>query len=923
MLGEMGEIAGRIPGIGIKPADVWTRVVAARDVRGENHQANELLARIYSDGATSAEERARCAQDLARRSAKGDVHIGIYLDHLKQRGNPAGEPGIVKLLAGVCAVDISSGTATLKRAAEVGKAVIDLSLKIPGAHRSLGLHALLVLQNPTEALPSLEAAFKEDSKDPAALEGLLVACLRTGAYERIAALGRQPGLTSKPEIAGLVKLGVAMQWLDSSAAGPPPCLAADLETVNAGEQGKDSREAAIGRLHLIEGNVRRANDILGPLADRCPDNVRWTYYACWAASLTGSAGAIARRLPKIAGSPSSWTVSALLLDADPAMAEKREIQETFKHPSVGYLEVSEGRLAMVRSASPRNLRWKPGAGPLEEQLEGLRTLLGHSAQALEARPLAQWMDLPLFGRLPLADRLFWGGLHSLLAGKADEGCAILEQAVKLGHRRAGLVLAVHFLKQNQPIVARRHLEQSAADRADVKIQLLRAYLGAIEGRSEEAVLAVEPLAAKGDGRANYAMGAIYWQRADQARRAGQSDRAHLYWEQAAGAFGAALKSPLAPPPDCELLSRCAGFVAHPARQEALASWIEALRRSGGLNATRTQSWLSWNVIVCSLWARKPSLSAELAVDFLDLLDSADSLSQVACNALAQQLACIAVKSSGPAEAGQCGHVIASLPGFAERPSLQRFHRTAATAAERLRLAVAGPRERASVCQQILRLAKVDSGNAGMALLAARAQLLTDEPAAPDALADVHLEDELEQKLCECLAALLAGRSASPERLPRPAREAPVPLLQACDLLQAAAAFVSGNGQGYEALLAVMRRDVGDLSSVTDPGRLLPALCANSTRRSVPAALVESVRRLKPRKGQPGEMVTMARCAAAVGEVDLACQWFEGALSGDVAGAHRQEYVEYLAHLAVVSYKSGQRADAARQLERAIPFCGDA
>src|SRR5262249_51611423 len=157
-------------------------------------------------------------------------------------------------------------------------------------------------------------------------------------------------------------------------------------------------------------------------------------------------------------------------------------------------------------------------------------------------------------------------------------------------------------------------------------------------------------------------------------------------------------------------------------------------------------------------------------------------------------------------------------------------------------------------------------------------------------------EEVQKKLCESLCALLAGHAAGDDSLPRPSAEAPAPLLQACDLLRAASAFVSGKGQGYDALLAVMRRDPGDLASFTDPARLVPALCASSPPgKPAPTALVEAVQRMQPKPDKPAEMFTMARCAAAVGETDLACRWFEMALPKEPGAAVRQEYVDYLAH----------------------------
>jgi tetratricopeptide (TPR) repeat protein len=919
MLDEMVAALGGHPAAGVRPADIWTRAIAARDARGESRQAFQLLTRTYWDPATSDVEKPRTARDLARRGAKGDDNIAVYLDHLKRKKGSADDSAMINLLAGVCATDLASSAITLKRASEAGRALIGLRIRIPGSHRSVGLNALLVRKNADEAITSLEAALRDDSKDYAAWQGLLIACLRAGAHKRIAELLKQPGLSLTPEIADLLKIAKALEWLDSPSIKPAPCLAAELEGVSAGEFAKDSRDAAAGRLHLIEGNARRAVEILGPLADRCPEDVRVAYYASWAAALTGAAGLIARRLASVSQSPGAWTVAALLLDADPSVADKAEVQEPFTRPSQGFLEVCGARLAMACSSPPRTLRWKPAGGPLEEQLEGLRTLLGHSAQTSAPQPVAQWMEVSLFRRLPLADRLFWEGVHALYNGKADAGCDKLEKAAKSGHLRAALVLAVHLLKQNQVDSAQLWLDQGAAARSDKNITLLRAYIDAGNGRGESAVRTLESLASKGNGGASYALGAIYWKRADQLRRTGQAGGARMYWEQAAGTFRAALKSALAPPADCEFLANCAHFILNPASPEAVAALFAALPQTGALPTRATQGWHSWNLMVASLWAETPRLSPELAL--LDLVESAGTLPLAARDALAQQLAHIAARTTRLEEAEQCGLLIAALAGSKDRSSLKTFERISEAAAARLTLSAGSARDKASAVRQIMRLANADSGNAAAALIAAQSQIRAGQAAeAAAALARANPEPEVHKKLCASLSSLLAGKAPPLDSILRPSTGTPLPLLQACDLLQAASAFVSGEGRGYDSLLAVMQRAPRDLSLFTDPARLLPALCARIPQgKPAPPVLIEAVKKMQPRPGKPSELVSMARCAAALGQAELACRWFEMAIAKNGGGAISEEYVDYLAHLAVVASKGGKWPDAANLLSRAVSF----
>lgn len=78
--------------------------------------------------------------------------------------------------------------------------------------------------------------------------------------------------------------------------GTPPCTVQELESLDLGKYAGDALDAAMGRLHLLEGNARQAAEILHSLADKRPDQPEWNYYASWASALTGDGEGIVRCL---------------------------------------------------------------------------------------------------------------------------------------------------------------------------------------------------------------------------------------------------------------------------------------------------------------------------------------------------------------------------------------------------------------------------------------------------------------------------------------------------------------------------------------------------------------------------------------------------------------------------------------------------
>jgi hypothetical protein len=172
---------------------------------------------------------------------------------------------------------------------------------------------------------------------------------------------------------------------------------------------------------------------------------------------------------------------------------------------------------------------------------------------------------------------------------------------------------------------------------------------------------------------------------------------------------------------------------------------------------------------------------------------------------------------------------------------------------------------------------------------------------------------------QAIADLFQGHAV--EGLPQPPPDAVPEVIQACHLLQAAVAFVAGmQDQGYKAVLDAMKCQVQDTTNIVNFIRFLPALCMHSTSGvSVPQPLIEAIRKIS---GVDGERATsVARCAAAIGEVECACRLWEQVLAKQPNSPLNHEYAEFLCHLAIVAYNSGNCHETVEKLRVAATLGG--
>jgi hypothetical protein len=874
--------------------DACGPLVTAQDLRNEPQAASSLLARLYWSPGAMKEERATIARTLATRGAQGDQHLAVYTDHLKPLKNNTAEPAMLAVLTSCLTVGFDVPALRIQRAGELARNLRKARITFPGTDLAIGYSYLLIERKYAEAAARLERAYNTNP-DATALAGLLSAWIRDCDDDRIAAMARRTGLPDSPTVAALFKLSATLAWLEEPAAeGPRPSTAEELAATGIASQAGEWLEFAIGRLHLLEGDARRAVDVLVPLAEAHPERPHWNYHAAWALQLVGDRSGVLKRFHAASGWEGRWTLGCLVLDSDPSSAELvvRELGENATR--TGILAV---RLAMAGHRKPPKLAWKPAAGSAEEALESLRTELGR--RLAERKPLA--LEEPpvrsIFLHLPLADRMLWWGLVSLPADPAG-GRALLEHAAHLlGYPRAALVLAVHHLEESRYGEANSLLDQFSW-RRDPAMSVLRAWLKARAG-DDDATTRLEHLAGKGDARAHYALGSVQLGRAAEAR----PERRELFTRQAAAEFRAALEDPARRvPADTAALAFCAEQLSTASgTTDGSRYWPELANWPG----SRRPAWVGWILALAELADDPGVVGPGVGEHLVSLLEEAESANPAAAGNVASGLLSAALSTGNLKRANAFTVLIGRLAHAA--PEIPGLHDLAKAASVRLR-----PSDRS------VKLVEPEKASPAMLLVAAERALGRDNPAAASRYLRLRPSSaEPGDRTGLLVADILDGRVPEPGAFAEPAADVPARTALALRVAQAAALAETDPGKCVETLVPAIRDH--DLTGVVDVRKSLPLLCADAgRRRRIPARLAEMVRELAEAGGQGVNPLLLARCAAVVGEQRLAATLWARALSKteDVPETVREEYVRLIRHQAVLARRRGDELEAAQGLQLA-------
>jgi hypothetical protein len=913
---EMGNALIKYPAVKVRPEDVWRRAVRAYDARREEPRSLALLVYMYKAPSAGRAMKAECARDLGKRKAGGNEHIDIYIDHLRQVPEPSKESDIIRLLSDICRVDFDTDRAGLDRAREVAQRLVNNNIRVGNARLTLGLYALLVENSPGTAVDHFYAAILSDPGNRTASIGLLTCLVRTGEYDRVEAMTGKAG--KDQATSGLVALSHALKWLnDPTSEGPAPCTAASLSGYDIGKYAGEALESTIGMLYLLEGEAKKASKILVPLAAKRPVNYQLCYYAAWSLALSGDNDAIAGYFNDISDREARWAIICLMLDVSPDLIDNAGLRSRLGQNPGPYSSVIAARLALARGESPVMPEWTyDGESATPISLEALRTMIGHAIYRGDAASAGKWTSMPLFLRLPKADRLLWLGLNAITFGDPSEGRRLLEESAgRLGYPRAALVLATYLMEKGKAREAGQWLDKASSWGNSRKIELLRAYAGAGEDKAGIAPGKLEQLALNGELKAFYALGNLHLHQADLAEDAGQ---VRLYRSRAAKAFQKAMagQEGRLVQDDCRALALCSEFLSDPGNINGSYGglWNEVKQLDPGLR----RPWLVWGAFIAQLWYGMPAGMAESGEHAAGLPGLSGRLGDRELAAVASAVANACVKAYS---AGDSNRLIMLLELFSsgnKRMIAWPYYRVAVAALARKGMGISAERQR----QNLSMLSYADPGNACLALILAQVCLRDDRlDEAVSALRNAKPEGVFEQRICASIAGLLKGDpEAEPPQYPEGSG---IEIVRACYLLRAAASFCKGDSaDGYKLILEAMKLPAGDLDKLIDVSRVLPALCARSARDPLTLRmLTDTIRDISSREANGSRGDIMALCAAAIGESDAACRLWDRELSERPGGMPGADYAEFLCYLAVTAHNSGRYREAAGKLRLAAAIGG--
>ncbi|MFF1689989.1 MULTISPECIES: hypothetical protein [unclassified Streptomyces] len=961
----------------------------ARSGAGDRDFAVSLYTRLYRSAFVHEESRSIAATALARLGADQDDQLAIYVDIFRRYATVP--PEVHQVVGRLLSAGFADETGRVERAYAFAGQLSAAGLRLAGLDRTLGLGALLLHRETADAADHFTRACTADPTDGEALRGLIAARLHSGAYaEALAAVrGRQAVLT--PRGAELTDLCRMLEWLelDPGRDGPPgpatpaPLTAVRLATIGEGGDNRPWGRYALGRAQLLEGNADLAVKNLVVVADAFPDRPDLGYHAAWAQLLCGEREEAGRRCRTLLadGDARAWPLGCLLTDADPGHRPTAVERAAMQGAGHAFTAVVAARLRLAEGQEPGvDLAWDPlGAegATVPELLEALRTLLGIEVAGGRRNAAGHLTALSLFGRLPLPEQQLWRGLLAL-PDDPDRARSLLEQARGQGHDRATLVLAVTELHAGHPDRAAELLEGARGPKAE----LVRARAELALGRTAEAGQRLDHLPLP---RARYDSGALALREATALWAAGETDRAVQCAERAAarlidaqvGGDGALPPVPV----DAKRLARAARLLAEragrPADGTGAAPWRVVRHHP------RTAWSLGLGQLLVEPRGAEPVLVEALvgwAGEAADGPTDRDEGDARAVEVLAMALGRACLLAEDPEGQGELAQALGLLAEAWPLPAVAREARRAASLAGphdatvpeadatadvrddpllalplaaaalkagdkadaiRLLRAVGGARgggvEDAENAAEVTDGTKGAAGGTGGTEDAAGVTDGTEDAAGGTGGAEVPDRDAAH--VVAFLAEALEGKP--PEELPpvggNPALPAPLLVVQAAGHLPAQRA------KAAEALTLALRDH--DLTGLVDVAATLPALCARvvrARRRDGRAqALAEVVRRLAdrlpegaPEGGAPEEdglvpldAVTLARCAAAVGDHEVAVRLWRRVLNANAnananaaadanADAVDAEYGKYLCHRAVAAHADGDPARALDLLGKA-------
>lgn len=837
-LETVGERVAAEAGAELSLAEAWLPIADAYTARGEPRQATRLLLAVHRR-TPQRDVQTDVTARLARNGTTGDAELAVYLDCLTGAAPDRVRAAVRGAIAAAVHVDLDTPVGTVRRARDIVEQLQRAEITQPGARRVLGFAALLADGDPRAAVAHLEAARTAEPTDPAVFAGLLAARLRSGDHRRIAELGDLPH-PSTGQIGALLHLSRTLAWLDDpSIAGPAPRPAGD--PVVAGEW----LPYATARLQLLDGDPAPA---LPALARTAAGDPSWRYHAAWAAALSGDRDGVALQYTAAEDSPDRWTIACVLLDADPETAGRIGIGAAALQASPWGAAVFTARL-QAGTLGPRDPRVvvppDDPAAPMTERLERLRLDLG--CRHARGAALTDLVASGLFDRLPKAERLLWTGLR----GRAGD----LDEAARLGHPRAPLVLAVHHLERHDLDTATAALTR-VAWRTDATVTLLRTW---IDARTTGAT----DLPA-GDARTHYLLGNLRL-----AKDPAEAARHFTAALTAAPTAGTA-------PADTATLAACATLAAG----GVPAGGVPAVERPipGRID------WVRWMVTVGRLADAPETATLDACTGLVDALERAGTRTGPVADTITELLIRACVRDRSPRRTKGLRRLVYRLAPH----TVDRLDELLLAASWRDRLAGRGAAARKDV-------AGLTARTAAPALVAAEVWLRVGEPSTALRVLREVPRDAPGHALVAALIGTLDG-TADPDTL------TDLPILRAAALARSAP----------ERCVELLATTGADLTRVLDLRPSLGWWCARIVRaRTIPEPLRDAIRALAARPSLDIDQVLLARCATAARDLDTAhAVWSRHMTGRRRPDELRAEYARFLSHRAAADRKAGGDAAGA-------------
>nr|BBH86927.1 hypothetical protein KTC_16780 [Thermosporothrix sp. COM3] len=911
---------------GLNVAPLGFQLVELYEKHGSLKQAHDLLAFLYSNPASTQEQKAQSIRMLAQKGAFDKQYISLYVNYLQQVASPTADMLILTQLEGACRADFSTETEQLQRIYAIANALVTASAaSSPGLlvtlhsplqqtlERTQGLYQLRISRELKQALEHFKQAYALDSTDKQSLLGLIITQIQLKQYKDaqnwLQEPRHRPYLQQDEAFRALNDLCLLSDWLQKPLPGPPPCTIAQFEQFRhhpLQPYVENALNAALGRLYLLQGDAHKAFELLFPLVTRRGEQI---YYAAWAAMLIGNPQAMVECYTQNVNTNRRWPVALLLLDTDAALAEQQHIQVKQKPKEQIESRISKvivSRLELIKKTSDITGLLQKDLYTLEERLELYRAKLAEVAHEGNIALFEELVQHPIIQHLPHACQLFWRGLLALRKHDTEQGIRDLhEAAITFQYHRAALFLAVYYVKQHRFKEARPYITQARKIQHDYTTNLLSAYIEARTGSLDTALRQSETLTRYQRADAFYLHGLFSLYRAAQNGTPRQliehyRTQAAISWQRALALDPHSTNLPA--------LEKCASFLVYPAKRARDYRQLWELAHE----LKPPQPWISWHAAVFLLWYGTVQEIAEATLELPALL-KITQLEEEPALRIAQT---VAARITDGADARQADTLYTLLTQFAgQNPSIQShsFYSASFCATFLPRYLTANKQRKQALLDEVLRLKKRQTQGNDWLLSLLLAFVLSQHERKGDAISllnEISSGDSWLDTVCHYLASLLTdpASSAIPESIQHPNTEIQRAFLNTLRVQV-------GLAQGATEPLYTALRDPERWQEL-DSETIIAHLPAFSQQAQQPAFVSDIVTRLAQQPLRDEDKAQLARIATALGETSVAVSLWEQVLKANKQEAWQQEYIRLQSFLAVQAYNNGAFLEAAASLRKA-------